>query len=70
VLTIIEQRRCEGSSEIMGRALVEIGLLLTRLQNMLHRLVGETVVRDSVMPTDACEQWAGMFATNLIGLQH
>lgn len=54
----------------MGRALVEIGLLLTRLQNMLHRQVGETVVRDTVMPTDACEQWAGMFATNLIGLQH
>ncbi len=66
VFPVIQQRRGKGSPQIMRGTSVQAGLALTHLQDMVHRLVGQPLLREAVVPADACEQGARCLAPYLV----
>lgn len=66
IFPVVQHGRGKGSPEIMRRAFSNTRLLLPDLQNMVHRLVGQPVVRQGVKPADTGEQRTRLLAPDLV----
>lgn len=56
ILPVIEQGGCKCPAQIVGGAFGNSGLALPHLEDMVHRLVSQPVVRQGVKPADTGEK--------------